>query len=186
MRLVLVATIGMLLPLVPMVTKAQDSRECDCSALPQEIQTQIHKRFKSWRIQQPEDLSYPARETWNGEKPTTCPGIAVGKFKSPDSSYAILLVRMDHPDSAYRFLVFSRTTGQPFQLTTVEEWNGGGARNYFLVAEPISKWFDRAWMRRLHVQAPQGILFVDSAKKEFEADLYFWADGRFRHEWVDY
>lgn len=181
-----IAASAILLALATKVTNAQSSRRCDSSILPQEIQAEIHAQFSSWRIQEPADLSPSARETWGNDKPITCPGVAVGKFELRGPSYAVLLVRANHPDLGYKFLIFSRTAGELFESVTAEEWNGKGAGNYFLHAEPITRWFDRSWIRRLHVQVTDGVLLVDSAETEFEADLYFWVNGKFRHEWVDY
>jgi hypothetical protein len=40
--------------------------------------------------------------------------------------------------------------------------------------------------RKFQPQATEGILMVDSAEHEYEADVYFWPNGRYRHEPVDY
>jgi hypothetical protein len=46
--------------------------------------------------------------------------------------------------------------------------------------------FDEQSRRKFQVQANEGILLVDSAENEYEADVYFGANGRYQHEPVDY
>jgi hypothetical protein len=40
--------------------------------------------------------------------------------------------------------------------------------------------------RKFQVHATEGILMVDSAEQEYEADVYFWPNGRYQQEPVDY
>ena len=187
MRLFTLASTALLLATSPTLASAQGSPvHCDLSGLPATIQATLQSRVPAWRIQQPADLGPDARETWKGTKPPGCPGVAVGKFENSNVSYAVLLVPVIHPDSAYKFLALSTEAPSKFTLTVIEEWKGRGASNYFLHTERVKKWFDSNWIRKLYVEAEDGILFVDAGSKEFEADLYFSADGRFQHDWVDY
>ncbi len=111
----------------------------------------------------------------------------MGLFQSAKApSFALLLVPIGHPDAGYRFLVFSGKTGKPFYETTVvEKSDGHGASNYFVRKVPISRFFSEESKRKLQVQVTEAILMVDSAEQEYEADIYFWSNGRFRREPVD-
>ncbi len=101
-------------------------------------------------------------------------------------SYAVLLVPVDHPDAGYRFLVFSRKARQPsYEATVVDRSDDPGASSYFIRKVPISKFFNEEYKRKFQVQATDAILMVDSAEKEYEADIYFWSNGRFKQQSVD-
>ena len=160
---------------------------CKLSSLPSDIQSHLKGDFGSWKVQEVETLSEHARKTWEGKKPSACPGIAVGLFqrvKTP--SYAILLVPIEHPDAGYRFLVFSGKTGEAYYETTVvEQSNNNGASNYFIRKIPINRFFNEESKRKFQVQATEGIMMVDSAEQEYEVDIYFWSNGHFRQQPVD-
>jgi lipopolysaccharide export system protein LptC len=86
----------------------------------------------------------------------------------------------------YRFLVFSRKTGQPsYEATVVEQSDDKGASNYFIRKVAVSRFFNEESKRKFQVQAAEAILMVDSAETEYEADLYFWSNGRFQQQAVD-
>jgi hypothetical protein len=90
------------------------------------------------------------------------------------------------PDAGYRFLVFSRNTGQSFyQATVVEHSDDHGASNYFIRRVSIGKFFDEESKRKFQVQATDGIVMTDSAENEYGADVYFWSNGSYRHEPID-
>jgi hypothetical protein len=160
---------------------------CSLASLPSDIQDRLKADFGSWKIQEPGSLSEHARKTWEGKKPRACPGVAMGLFQNAKTpSYAVLLVPADHPDMGYRFLVFNRKVGQPsFEVTVVEKSDDLGASNYFIRKAPISNFFNEDSKRKFQVQAADVILMVDSAEQEYEADIYFWSNGRFRQQPVD-
>jgi len=160
---------------------------CTLGSLPSDIQNRLKGEFGSWKVQEPENLSEYTRKTWAGKKPPGCPGIAVGLFQSAKTPcYVLRLVRMDHPDAAYRFLVFSRKTGQPsYETTVVEKSDDHGASNYFIRKAPISRFFNEESKTKFQVQGRDCVEMVDSAEQEYEADIYFWSNGRFRREPVD-
>ncbi len=60
-----------------------------------------------------------------------------------------------------------------------------GASNYFIRKVLISRFFSAESKRKFQVQVTEAILMVDSAEQEYEADIYFWSNGRFRREPVD-
>jgi hypothetical protein len=172
----------------PMLAKAaEEAAVCNLGSLPSDIQSHLKKDFGSWKIQDPENLSENARKTWAGRKPPACPGIAVGLFQNAKTaSYAVLLVPVSHPDTGYRFLVFSsKAGGSSYEWTVVEQSNDHGASNYFIRRVPIGDFFDAPSKRKFQVQAPEGIEMIDSAEKEYGADIYFWSNSRFRQEPVD-
>lgn len=109
-------------------------------------------------------------------------------FRHPsEKSFALLLVPSDHPDAAYRFVVFNpHSAGPGFDELVVEQSDVRGASNFYIQKVSVSKFFDEASKKKFHVQATEAVLMVDSAENEYEADVYFWSDGRFRQQWVDY
>jgi hypothetical protein len=166
---------------------AAEPATCNLASLPSDIQSRLKKDFDSWKIQQPENLSENARKTWAGRKPSACPGIAVGLFQNAKTvSYAVLLVPVDHPDAAYRFMVFSRKAGEPsYEPTAVEQFDNHGASNYFIRKVPIRDFFSAESKRKFQVEATEAIEMIDSAEQEYGADIYFWSNGHFRQEPVD-
>ncbi len=161
---------------------------CKPESLPSGIRNRLKDEFSAWRVQEPADLSRRAYERWESEKPSACPGIAVGRFESARApSYAVLLVRAGRADTGYRFLVFSPKTSPPsYNMRLVEQSDDGGAANFFIHGIRISKFFDQQSRRKFQVRAREGILLVDSAETEYEADVYFWVDGSYKHQPVDY
>ncbi len=116
-----------------------------------------------------------------------CPGVAVGSFESNDTtSYALVLVPIGNPDSAYRFVVFTPgSSASANEFRVVEQWDKAGASNYFVHKIRISRAFSSEWVRKLHAKARDGILFVDAADTEYEADVYFWTGNQYQHEPLD-
>jgi hypothetical protein len=161
---------------------------CNPSTLPSDITKHIKNEFGSWKIQEPTDLSPRAHERWEAEKPLECPGIAAGRFENANRlSYAVLLVPAGPGDAGYRFLIFSRKSSQPsYEVKVVEQWDRGGAANYFIHRVRISKFFDAQSRKRFQAQTIEGILLADSAEKEYEIDVYFWSNGSYKHEPLDY
>src|SRR5260370_3047400 len=139
-------------------------------------------------MQEPKNLGENARKTWAGRKPLACPGIAVGLFQNAKrASYAVLLVPVDHPDAAYRFLTFSRKAGESsYEPTAVEQFDEHGASNYFIRKVRISDFFDAQSQKKFQVQATEAIEMIDSAEQEYGAAVYFWSNGHFRQEPVEY
>ena len=162
---------------------------CTSGSLPQQIQNRLTDEFRSWKIQQSADLSPRARGRWESEKPLQCPGIAAGQFEATNmKSYAVLLVPEHSPDAGYKFLVFSPKVGAKpsFEMKALEQWDGGGAANFFIRSVPIHKFFNQASRRKFQVQTTDGILLFDSAENEYETDVYFWANSGYQHEPIDY
>jgi hypothetical protein len=160
---------------------------CKVESLPAEVQRRLKEEFGSWRVQEPTDLSPRAHERWESEKPLACPGIAMGRFENAKTlSYAVLLIPKDHADTGYKFLVFSPNAGQPsYELGAVDS-GGGGAANFFIYRIQIGKFFDERSKKKFRVHTSEGILLVDSAEKEYGAEVYFWSVGSYQHQPVDY
>ncbi|MGA2156111.1 MAG: hypothetical protein ABSH37_17005 [Bryobacteraceae bacterium] len=100
-------------------------------------------------------------------------------------AYAVLLVPVEHPNTANRLVIFAGRPGLPYQERVVEQWDGGGAGTYFIRKLAIRQVFSTEWIRRLHVAATDGVLLVDSGTAEYGAEVYFWADHDYKHEPVD-
>jgi len=152
---------------------------CNLTALPLELQERLKTQFSSWKIQDSANLTESAKELWQSEKPLACPGIATGKFESPTLiSYALLLVPLRNPHSAYRFLVFTPKNGAQAGLTIVEGADAPGAGN-FVRTVALTKVLSATSRRKLNAAGPEGILFVYAPGDESEADVYFWAEGKY-------
>jgi hypothetical protein len=160
------------------------SHLCDPNQLPPAVQSQLEKDFTSWKIQQPTDLSSPARQRWHSETPLACPGIVAGHIQSAgQNTYVLLLVPRSGATQAYRLVAFGPRTYTP---DFIERSDQGGSSQYFIHEVQIDKVFSAKWVGKLHVKAREGFLFVDAAESEYQADVYFWADGQYRHEPIDY
>jgi hypothetical protein len=161
---------------------------CRLDSLPLAIQSHLREEYGSWKIQDASSLSPRARGRWESEKPLGCPGIAVGHFESAQTlSYALLLVPVGHADAGYRLVVFSQKAGQSeFEERILNKLDEGGATSYFLRGMPISKFFDEASKKRFQAHSAEVILLFDSAENEYEVDVYYWSQNRYRHDPVDY
>jgi hypothetical protein len=152
------------------------------------LQNRLKADFPSWKVQEPSNLSQRARDRWRDEKPLVCPGIASGQFESKNQiSYAILLVPAKNPDSAYRLLVLTPGVGSSANsLRVIDQWDKGGASYNFIHTIQISKVFSKEWIRKLQLKTNEGILTVDSGENEYGVEVYFLANGQYRHEPIDY
>jgi len=161
---------------------------CALSHLPSEIQNRLKRDYGSWKIQEPADLGPRAHARWEDEKPLECPGIAVGQFENGKTpAYAVLLVPQGQADAGYRFLEFGLQSGQtPYEMRVLDQWDKGGAANYFIHKTSISKFFDERSRKKFHALTSEGILLVDSAENEYGVEVHFWSGGSFRHEPLDY
>jgi hypothetical protein len=170
------------------ITGKRSPNLCRFDSLPAAIQRQVREEYASWKVQEAINLSPRARGRWESERPLECPGIAVGYFESAQApSYALVLVPTGNGDAGYRFVVFSQRPGQSdYEAKILDKLDERGASNYFLRGTPISKFFDEASKKRFHAHTPDVILLFDSAEKEYEVDVYYWSDGRYRHDPVDY
>jgi hypothetical protein len=161
---------------------------CSPSTLPAELQDRLKADFVSWKIQDVSNLSRQARERWQSENPVRCPGLAVGEFeRANQASYALLLVPSKKPDAAYRLLIFTPGEGNsPSVLRNIVEWSKGGAANNFIHSIRIAKVFSPEWVSKLDVKTKEGLLFCDSGENEYEVDVFFWSEGQYRNEPIDY
>lgn len=161
---------------------------CKSRPLPIDVQRCLRSKFGSYKVQEPSDLSLNARERWQAEKPLRCPGIAVGQFtNSRVPSYAILLVPRSHLDFGYKLLIFNSRIGQPsFEMRIIEHSGESKPRSLFIRAISISRCFDERSRSKFHVRTSEGILFVDAGEQEYETDIFFWANGTYKGEPIDY
>ena len=83
-------------------------------------------------------------------------------------------------------MIFTPSGGAaPGSLETVDQWEGGGAANYFIRSVRIAKVFSSEWVRKLRVGAKDGVMSVEAAEDEYGVDVYFWANGQYRNEPID-
>lgn len=160
---------------------------CEEGTLPQAVRSRLKQEFATWKIQTPAALSPSARKRWEAEKPAHCPGIAVGRFDNAKAlSYAILLVSRGDIDKGYRFLVFSPKDGQrSYEMRVVDSGESDGS-HFFTCAVRMSKFFNKESRKKFQAYTSDGILLLDAAEQEYEVDVYFWANGNYQHQPVDY
>jgi len=60
------------------------------------------------------------------------------------------------------------------------------AGNFFVHAIQLGEFFNQQWTEKLGFAAKAGILLLDAGEQEYEADVYYWAQGRYQHQPVDY
>jgi hypothetical protein len=61
-----------------------------------------------------------------------------------------------------------------------------GASNFFILTVPMSRFFDNESRKKFRPYTSEGILLVDAAEQEYEVDVYFWANGTYQHQPIDY
>lgn len=172
---------------------ANKVKPCTLESLPDELQARLRTDYPSWRIQDFPNLSAKAKARWKSERRNPgqmepdCPGIAVGDFKTDQLSFAVLLVPIEKPNAAYRLVIFTLSgSAAPGSLETADQWDDGGSANYFIRCVPIAKVFSAEWRRKLKVTAKDGVMSVEAAENEYGVDVYFWANGQYRHEPIDH
>jgi hypothetical protein len=67
----------------------------------------------------------------------------------------------------------------------IDQLDDHGASNYFIRKVLIGDFFSVESKKKFEVRATEAIEMIDSAEKEYGAEIYFWSNGRFRHEPVD-
>jgi len=163
-----------------------NNASCSIDILPPAVRHQLVTEYSSWEIQDMLNLSASARRSWESNKagkPSMCPGIATGAFESASEAYAVLLVPRGRPERAHRFLVFSPRDGRAgFQLTTIEAFDDGGAQNLFIRSVRISDLFNITARKKLGITANEGVVIVESGKKESWTDVFFWTKHGYRRE----
>jgi hypothetical protein len=114
-------------------------------------------------------------------------GVAIGRFDGAAApSYAVLLVSTDHPKTGNRFLIFGSTAGQSrHELRLVERDETAEAGNFFVRTIQLGEFFSQQWIEKLGSAVKAGILFLDAAEQEYEADVYYRTQGRYQHEPID-
>jgi hypothetical protein len=179
---VLIAVVGVLV-CAPVTRASAD--ECGANALPAEIQAALARDFSDWKIQQAADLSKMAHGRWAGDKKPACAGVAVGHFTGTDTTdYALLLAPAHAGEGGYRFVVFKQVaTG--YAATILEKSSRGDAGNFFIRSVPSRDWIDDVTIKGSHVQAADAIEMIDCGENEYEADLYYWSNGKFTHSPID-
>jgi hypothetical protein len=171
---------------------ANKVKPCTLESLPDELQVRLKTDYSSWKIQDLPSLSVKANARWQSERQTPgqteplCPGVAVGEFKTDQLSFAVLLVPIEKPDAAYRLVIFTLSgSAAPGSFETADQWDNGGAANYYIRPVHIAKVFSSEWVRKLKVAAKDGVMSVEAAENEYGVDIYFWANGQYRHEPID-
>ena len=162
-------------------------KPCTLESLPAELQVRLKTGYSSWKIQDSSSLSAKAKARWHSQRPLECPGVAVGQFKTDQISYAVLLVPIEKPDAAYRLVIFTLSGDTaPGSVETADQWDNGGAANYFIRRVHIAKVFSMEWVRKLKVTAKDGVMSVEAAENEYGVDVYFRANDQYRHEPIDH
>ncbi len=166
------------------------SGNCRSQRLPPAVITRLVSDFAGWRIQDVSDLSPSARSTWEYKKyskPLDCPGIAVGRFESANLSYAVLMVPRDHPDSAYKLLVFSgKGSERDYQVAVLDASADPGVNDIFIHTVRLGDFFSKDSQKQLEMTADDGIIFVEAGTKQYGAEVFFRSKNGYRHEGREY
>jgi hypothetical protein len=84
-------------------------------------------------------------------------------------------------------LIFGSAAGQSsHELRLRERDEKAEAGNFFIRTIQLGDFFSQQWISKLGVDAKAGILFLDAGEQEYEADVYYWAQGRYQHQPVDH
>lgn len=158
---------------------------CRVDALPQDIRGSLSRNFGAWKVQEPTDLSLRARTRWGAERPLTCPGIAAGHFQDPkNASYALLLIPANHVSSAFKLLIYTQQSGQPYYGFKAVGQQDAGASDVFISTVPTGRFFDSASKWVTHSKVTEAVMLVDSAATE--SFVYVWADASYDRTQVNY
>ena len=177
----------------PSSTLSQPAKEpdqdkpCSTSGLPNGLQKKLSTEFGSWKIQELADLAASAKARWYAAEYNGCAGIADGEFREKNrTSYAVLLVPKDKPNTAYRLLIYSPSQGTAAEESAVIEKNDSQtASNFFLHAEKTDKLFDEESRLKRHITTTDAVLLFDAGENEYEVDAYYWSAGVYRSSTVD-
>jgi hypothetical protein len=175
-------------PTSPQGQSSGAANGCSSAVLPADVLTQLETQYGSWKIQDMFNLSSSARRSLEYKKygkPPECPGIAIGKFEKQLQGYAILLVPKNEPHSAYRLILFTRSSSG-YKLTTLESSDDGGADNVFIRSVRLADSFNSDARRSLQMTATEGILIVESGASQFGADVYFLTKNGYSHKAREY
>jgi hypothetical protein len=165
---------------------AQDSA-CSTGSLPDGLRKKLAAQFASWKIQELHDLSPSGAVRWSSADYTGCPGIAAGEFRERHrQSDAVLLVPREKPDSAYRLVIYSASTGTAEEeFNVAEKRDVAGAANFFLNTAHLDELFDVEARRKSHMSAKDAVLLFDAGETEYEVDAYYWAETAYRSSPAD-
>ena len=160
---------------------------CRLDSLPDDVRGTLTRRFSEWKVQEPADLSGPARDRWVAESPPSCPGIATGRFQNEkETAYALLLIAIDRSDPEFSVLVF---TQQPkvkgvYGYKLVEHAEAG-ASDTFLLSTATSTYLqvDSIWKSR---SRPQDSLLLVNVGAKKEAYVYYWVNDTYQRQAVNY
>jgi hypothetical protein len=158
---------------------------CRVDMLPQDIRGSLSRNFSAWKVQEPPDMSLRARTRWGAERPLTCPGIAAGHFQDPKSaSYALLLIPANHVSGAFKLLIYTQQSGQPYYgFKAVGQQDTGGS-DVFVATVPTDRFFDASSKQVGHSKLTEAVMLVDSAASE--SFVYVWSDVSYERTQVNY
>jgi len=158
---------------------------CRVDALPQDIRGSLSRNFSAWKIQEPTDMSLGARTRWGAERPLTCPGIAAGHFQDPkNASYALLLIPANHVSSAFKLLIYTQQSGQPYYGFKAVAQQDTGGNDVFIATVPTTRFFEASSKWVAHSKLTEAVMLVDSAASE--AFVYVWSGASYERTQVNY
>jgi len=185
--MVVVCILALTLP-----TRTQQSRTdsasatgCSPSVLPENVRTVLSTEFQGWHIQAEDSLDADGHAAWRYEKyfrPGQCPGIALGRFESPHTSVAVLLV--DGAGQSYQLLEFTDQSSPRRHLLEQSAKAVLGA--VFIRTARIADFFDARSMRQFQPVAADGIVIVEGSRRQFGASIFFWTRKGFKQEPIEY
>ena len=166
--------------------RASGKNLCAASRIPAGARGLLRRRASGWTLQDVGRLSASARERWAAKRPSSCPGLAIGRFESTMTvSYGLLLVPRKTSAKGYRLLILTRLDGH-YRLREAEASKSADPANFFVHDVPVSRFFDLNAQRKFNIRFPDGIVLVDSGRNENESDIFFLSGGAYHSQPVDY
>ena len=144
--------------------------------LPARVQELIRK-MPAWKIVQLADLTEDHRRMWITNRPTECPGIAIGQFvDSGEETYAILFHSRGKNNPRQKLLVL-RLGKDGVESHTVGEWPASRSEPLAVIWK-VGPGKYTGFDRLREIQTTRDAIALEVM--EAGADLYYWSGGRFQ------
>jgi len=141
MRIRAFALISMLTLLAMSPSACLGKDPCLKKNLPDAVKKLLEKEYPEWRLKKVEDLQGYDREVWLRVNPGLCPGIAGGRFELDSAtSYALLLIPEETPETGYRLVVARKSPGRGYELRVLDEHTDWNSRSIVVKRVPAGEY----------------------------------------------
>jgi hypothetical protein len=171
-----VSLLAVILAISVTVAAIAQSRNCSIRDLPKGIADIIGSKYAGWRLEQISDLGPDDHELWAKVHGDTCPGIAIGHFQSNDRvTYAVLLLKTNAPDQAYKFLLFNEDRSGTFGSILVGHAEGKNAGQPVISRVPPGEYSDPETGQSVKTKLDSVLIeWIEAA-----AQLYYWSGSKY-------